>query len=159
MLIKASTMRFPRFMKRFKSPWFYWHTGQKRIALISLAMSGLVSGLVLILVAGCSAWSILLALLLDAAGLLVALVYVVVARWSIPAGFGLQAHIDTVVFELVLLPALVGFVLNRACAFLTARACGDPFAPPPACRAEDGTAPAPGTARAAPGKIQSCAPS
>ncbi|MBK1720442.1 hypothetical protein [Thiocystis violacea] len=114
-------------MKRFKSPWFYWHTGQTRIAMTSLAASGILSGLVLTVAAGCSAWAILLAVLFDSASLLLALVYLLALRWSIPEGLGVQAHADTLALEFLILPALVGLVLNRGCAFLVAKSLGYPF--------------------------------
>ncbi|MBK1717050.1 hypothetical protein [Thiocystis violacea] len=117
-------------MKRFKSHWFYWHTGQTQIALISLAASGLLSGLMLTLAAGWSPWSILLAVFFDVAGLCVALAYLLVLRWSVPEILGLQAPADAFVLEFLILPASVGFVLNRGCAYLVAKAFGYPFEAP-----------------------------
>lgn len=114
-------------MKRFKSHWFYWHIGETRIALTSLAASGVVSGLVLTLMVGCSVWAILLAVLFDSASLCLALMYFLVLRWSIPEGLGVQAHADTLALEFLILPALVGLVLNRGCAFLVAKTLGYPF--------------------------------
>ncbi|MBK1724422.1 hypothetical protein [Thiocystis violacea] len=114
-------------MQRFKSHWFYWHTGQTRIALTSLAVSGFVSGLVLTLAAGCSLWSILLAVLFDSASLFLALVYLCALRWSLPEALGVQAHADALAIEFLILPAMVGFLLNRGCAFLVAKTFGYSF--------------------------------
>ena len=116
-------------MQRFKSHWFYWHTGQKRIALTSMAASGLLSGLVLSLAVGCSLWAVLLAVLFDAAGLFLAVVYLFALRWYLPEGLGVQSHADTLAIQLLALPAIVGFLLNRGCAFMVAKRLGYRFEP------------------------------
>lgn len=113
-------------MRKFKSPWYYWHTGHKVIALSSLTLSTLILWAVLGS-AGFSPWGILLALLLDAAGFWLALLYLLVLRPYVPAFSSLQAQVDALIIYQFAIPMLLGFLLNRASSFLVARLSGYRF--------------------------------
>jgi len=114
-------------MRKFKSPWYYWHTGHKVIALSSLTLSTLILWAVLGVSAGFSPWGILLALLLDAAGFWLALLYLLVLRPYVPAFSGLQEQVDALIIYQFAVPMLLGFLLNRASSFLVARLSGYRF--------------------------------
>ncbi|HAO32574.1 MAG TPA: hypothetical protein PLP22_03955 [Candidatus Competibacter sp.] len=118
----------PSWLHRFKSPWFYWHTGYKAIAVSSMILSLLILWLGFAVVAGFSIWGVIVAVLLDALGLLLVVLYLGFFRAYIPDFIGLQTNADAFVIEQLLLPMLVGFFLTRAITFFVARARG--YSPP-----------------------------
>jgi len=66
-----------RFLKKFKSPWYYWHTGHKKIALLSMLLSAGILWICLGATVGFSMIGIILAILLDGIGLGLALLYLI----------------------------------------------------------------------------------
>ena len=113
-------------LERFRSPWFYWHTGRKRVAVASLIVSTLVMWTAFVLVAGFSLWSIIIAVLLDAVGFWLALAYLLFLRSHIPDFTGLQSTADFFVANQLIIPMLASFFATRAATFLVAKACGYP---------------------------------
>lgn len=109
-------------MARFKSPWFYWYTGRKGVAVASLIASALVMWAAFGLVAGFSLWSIIIAVVLDAVGFWIALLYLLFIRTYIPGLLGFQATADTFVVNQLALPLLLGFFVTRATTFFVAKA-------------------------------------
>ena len=123
-----------RLLRCFKSPWFYWHTGQRRIALFSWLGSGFLLWIGFVALAGFSIWGVVLALVLDAAGFWLALGYLVLLRPYLPAGLGLRGGADTFIAQQIVLPVLLGCLVTRTVTFLVANACGytaPPLLPPP----------------------------
>lgn len=114
-------------MKWFKSPWFYWHTGYPFIAITSVCLSALLMVAVFVAAAGFSVWGVIVAVLLDAVGLLLVALYLLFFRTHIPDFIGLQAGVDRFVVQQLLAPMLVGFFVTRAVTFFVAKARGYPF--------------------------------
>ena len=113
-------------LNRFKSPWFYWHTGYKAIAVSSVGLSALLMLVGFVVAAGVSAWGVVIAVLLDAVGLLLVVLYLLFLRAYIPDWIGLQANADTFILHQLLVPMLVGFFVTRAITFFVAKAFGHP---------------------------------
>jgi len=97
-------------MKILKSYWYYWHTGNKPVAVISMILSAAVTGVVLALSVGFSMWGIILAVLLDAVGFLVILIYVIV-RGYLPDLILEQA--DAFVLYQLVIPVCIAFLVGR----------------------------------------------
>lgn len=74
--------------------------------------------------AGFSVWAIMLALLLDAAGFWLALVYLLFVRSYLPAWAGLRDGVDAFIAWEVAVPILLGFFVSRLVSFGVAKACG-----------------------------------
>jgi len=110
-------------IKDFKSHWYYWHTGHKLIAILSMTMSALIMSILLAVTAGFSLWGILFAVLLDAAGFWLAIVYLLFVRYHINEFIGLQSRIDTLIITQLALPMLVGFFISRISSFSVAKIC------------------------------------
>ncbi|AFL72712.1 hypothetical protein Thivi_0658 [Thiocystis violascens DSM 198] len=104
----------------FKSHWYYWYTGRKSIAILSMIVSILVTTLCLTLALGCSIWGIVVAILLDSAGFWLTAVYVFVLRSSIPELA--QGQMDALIATHLVLPMLFGLFVTRASTFLVAKA-------------------------------------
>ncbi|MCB1921534.1 MAG: hypothetical protein KDJ28_16385 [Candidatus Competibacteraceae bacterium] len=111
-------------IKRFKSPWYYWYTGHLRIAVISLAVSTLVLGLVFGATVGFSMVGILLAVVLDTAGLALALLYVLVLRAALPEWMGLRDNADAWILSFIVWPFFLGVFVNRLVTFGVATISG-----------------------------------
>lgn len=109
-------------MYGFRSHWYYWYTGQKKVAVMSMALSFLCLTLLLTSFFSFSAWAVLLALLLDTAGLVVIAIYLVSLRSLIPEA--LLTQTDALVVHYFLVPICVTFVLSRLVTFLVAKALG-----------------------------------
>jgi hypothetical protein len=62
-------------MFKFKSPWFFWYTGNYGIAITSIVLSSVIMFILLVIGAGISMWGVITAILLDAVGLWIAVVY------------------------------------------------------------------------------------
>lgn len=116
------------FIKKFKSPWYYWHTGQKKIAVLSMLLSTGMLWIGLGATVGFSMGGILLAILLDGVGFGLALLYLIFLRAYIPEWIGLQGHVDAVVMNGLIGPLLVGFFVSRISSFVVA-GCNQSLAP------------------------------
>lgn len=114
-------------MGKFKSPWYYWHTGHKRIALASMAASALVSWVFLFAVSGFSLFAVLVAVLLDSADVFLALAYLFLLRGCV-LGF-LHSTADALVFQSLAVPLMVGFFVSRVSSYWVARRLGYDFGP------------------------------
>jgi hypothetical protein len=113
-------------MHRFKSHWFYWYTGHRMIAIISMLLNTLVMWLILVLGAGFSIWGVLIVMLLDMLGFWMGLIYLAL-RNNIAGWWGLQEKVDHLVLTQLLVPFVVSLVLNRLCSFLVAVCLGYKF--------------------------------
>lgn len=107
-------------MHWFRSHWYYWYTGRKKVALISLALSLLLLTLILNGFFSFSVWAILLALLLDAVGFIVIVIYLISLRAFIP--LALVEQTDALVLDYFVLPICIAFILSRFVTFLVAKA-------------------------------------
>jgi hypothetical protein len=107
-------------MQRFHSHWYYWYTGRKKVALISMGLNFLLLTLILNGLFSFSVWAICLALLLDAVGFIVIAIYMISLRAFIP--LALVEQTDTLVLNYFVLPICIAFVLSRFVTFLVARA-------------------------------------
>jgi hypothetical protein len=117
-------------IKRFKSPWYYWHTGHSRIAVISLGVSTLVLWLVFGATVGFSIVGILLAVVLDTAGFALALLYLVVLRATLPEWMGLRDNADVWILSFIVWPCFLSFFVNRLVTFGVAAVSGYTGYPP-----------------------------
>ncbi|HPE61908.1 MAG: hypothetical protein KDI15_13470 [Thiothrix sp.] len=109
-------------MKYFRSYWYYWYTGQPVVALVSMAGSFLLLFLGLVWLGGFSLWGVLLALVLDALGLVFVLIYVLVLRTFVPDLLVVQA--DFWVLNQFVLPAIAAFFVSRLVTGVVARLWG-----------------------------------
>ena len=75
-----------------------------------------------------SVWGIIIAVLLDAAGFWLAVVYLVFIRFNVTAWIGLQSSLDAWVVHHLVIPLLTGFLVTRIATALVARFCA--FRPP-----------------------------
>ena len=107
-------------MPWFPSYWYYWYTGKKKIAVISMVLNFILLTLILNGLFNLSVWSVLLALLLDAVGLLVIAIYCVSLRSFIPEALLMQT--DALVVHYFLIPICLALVLSRFVTFLVAKA-------------------------------------
>ncbi len=105
-------------MKIPKSYWYYWHTGNKFVAVISMILSAAVTGLVLALSIGFSIWGIILAVLLDSIGFLVVLIYVAV-RSDLPSLVLEQS--DAFMLNQFVVPLCIAFLVGRLITFWVAK--------------------------------------
>lgn len=115
---------YMKWLKKFKSHWYYWHTGHKKIAIISMIVSILAQGLLLALAGGFALGGILLAVLLDGVGFILAIFYLLFLRPYLPEWIGLQHSADVFLIQMVIVPMLIGFFLNRIASFFVAKLCG-----------------------------------
>lgn len=109
-------------MHWFPSHWYYWYTGKKKVAVISMALSFILLTLILNGLFNFSVWSVLLALLLDAVGLVVIAIYLISLRSFIPDALLIQT--DALVVHYFLVPICLALILNRFVTFLVAKAFG-----------------------------------
>ena len=113
-----------RFLKKFKSPWYYWHTGHKKIALLSMLLSTGILWICLGATVGFSIVGIILAILLDGIGLGLALLYLIFLRAYIPEWTSLQSNADAFVMNILIWPLLAGFFVSRISSFVVAKVGG-----------------------------------
>jgi len=113
-----------RFLKKFKSPWYYWHTGHKKIALLSMLLSTGILWICLGATVGFSMIGIILAILLDGIGLGLALLYLIFLRAYIPEWTSLQSNADAFVMNILIWPLLAGFFVSRISSFVVAKVGG-----------------------------------
>jgi len=113
-----------RFLKKFKSPWYYWHTGHKKIALLSMLLSAGILWICLGATVGFSMIGIILAILLDGIGLGLALLYLIFLRAYIPEWTSLQSNADAFVINILIWPLLAGFFVSRISSFVVAKVGG-----------------------------------
>jgi hypothetical protein len=111
-------------IKRFKSPWYYWHTGQTGIAVISLGVSTLLLWLLFLMTAGFSIIGILLAVVLDTVGLVLAILYLIVFRAYLPEWMGLREDADAWILAFIVWPFFLSFFVNRLVTFGVAAVSG-----------------------------------
>lgn len=123
-ILKRLAGRAWRTWRSYKSPWFYWHTGHRRIAVLGLLLSSVALWSGFVLLAGFSIWGVVLALVLDAAGFWLALAYLLFLRTYLPTWTGLRDSADAFIVEQLLVPVLLGFLVTRTITFLVAKACG-----------------------------------
>ena len=111
-------------MKYFKSPWFFWYTGHRFIAAFSMIFSITILWLMLAATEGFSVWALIIAVLLDAVGFWVALIYVVVLRNYVTLmpffQDSLQNFFDALVVNHLLIPVFLGFFSSRFASFVVA---------------------------------------
>lgn len=77
----------------------------------------------LVFTVGFSIWGIILAVLLDAVGFWLAIVYLFFVRYHITEFIGLQSSIDTLVVNQLVFPVLAGFFISRISSFFVAKIC------------------------------------
>ncbi|MFZ1386002.1 MAG: hypothetical protein WBP46_02240 [Thiolinea sp.] len=109
-------------MHWFRSHWYYWYTGKKKVAVLSMALSFLLLSLIFNGLFSFSVWAVLLALLLDAVGFVVIAIYFISLRSFIPEA--LLTQTDSLVVHYFVLPICIAFVLSRFVTFLVAKALG-----------------------------------
>lgn len=105
---------------KFKSHWYYWHTGRKSLAMMSMVVSIAAMTLCFVLAAGYSIWGVIVAVLLDGIGFWLTLIYVFAVRSYIPELA--QGQVDTLIATQLVLPMLLGFFISRISTYFVARA-------------------------------------
>jgi 4-hydroxybenzoate polyprenyltransferase len=95
--------------------------------VISLLASTFILWVSLWITAGFSIAGILLAVILDAIGFWLALIYLLVLRSYLPELISLKAAADVLMLKHFILPMLAGFFINRICSFVVAKICGYSF--------------------------------
>ncbi len=105
-------------MQILRSYWYYWHTGNKLVAVISMILTTLVLWLGLVLAAGLSIWGVILAVLLDSVGFWVIVIYAVALRHYLPSVLLEQS--DTLIQQQLILPMLASFLVGRIITFYVA---------------------------------------
>lgn len=112
-------------MKHFKSPWFFWYTGHKLIAVFSMLFSAGMLGFMLAATEGFSIWAIIIAVLLDAVGFWIALIYVLVLRNYVTLipffQDSVQNFFDALVMNHLVVPVFLGFFSSRLASFVVAK--------------------------------------
>ena len=111
-------------MNLFKNHWYYWYTGKKLIAVLSMMVSFLVMLAGLVFAAGFSIWGVIIAILLDATGFWLAIIYLVFLRYYIPEFTGLKNSADLLVAKQLVVPMLVSFFVTRISSFSVAKLFG-----------------------------------
>lgn len=103
----------------FKSYWYYWHTGQKLVALVSMILTALLVGAGMFWAVGFSLWGIILAVLLDTVGFFVAIIYALVLREYLPTMF--VPKVDELIIYQFVIPTIAVFILGRLVTFVVAK--------------------------------------
>jgi glucan phosphoethanolaminetransferase (alkaline phosphatase superfamily) len=106
-------------MQILRSYWYYWHTGNKLIAIISMILTTAALWLGLVIAAGLSIWGVILAVLLDTVGFWVVVIYAVALRNYLPSVLVEQG--DTLIQQQFLLPVLTAFLVGRIITFYVAK--------------------------------------
>ncbi len=114
-------------MKYFKSPWFFWYTGHRLIAAFSMLISTAMLWFVLAATEGFSIWAVIIAVLLDAVGFWIALIYFFVLRQyvnQIPFfQDSFQNFFDSLVLNHLAIPVIIAYFSSRLASFLVAKIC------------------------------------
>ncbi len=116
-----------RRLRRFRSHWFYWHTGHPWIAVLSMGASAIILWVILGFSTGFSLVGILAVVLLDSLGFWLAILYLLFFRSFLPEWSGLQGSTDAFVVHQWVVPLLIGVFLNRGVSFLVAKISGYSF--------------------------------
>lgn len=114
-------------MKKFRSPWYYWYTGHKEIAAISIIVSFLLMCFFLVVGAGFSFWSIIFAIILDATGFWLAIIYFLFLRYNLPDFLGITGAADKFIITQIIIPVIVTFLSGRLTTFFVAKSLGYSF--------------------------------
>jgi predicted neutral ceramidase superfamily lipid hydrolase len=94
-----------------KSYWYYWYTGSKTLAVISMVLTALLVDMGMFIAAGLSLWGVAIAVLLDSIGFWLAVIYALALRNYLPDM--LRADADTLVVSQFVIPLLATFVIGR----------------------------------------------
>jgi|TARA_B110000091_G_C13417425_1_gene310702 hypothetical protein len=113
-----------------KSHWYYWHTGNKITAVLSMIITSILVTGILIASVGFSIWGLILAVLMDAAGFMLAAIYLLIVRPYYPDLFYGQEEIDMLVVNFLLAPLIFSFFISRITTFYIAKKRGHLFALP-----------------------------
>lgn len=105
-------------MNILKSHWYYWYTGRKQVALISMALTAVLVGMGMFITIGFSLWGIIIAVLLDTIGLGLVIIYALVLRDYLPTV--LLADADTLVINQFVIPVIAVAVVGRLVTFIVA---------------------------------------
>lgn len=106
-------------MYRFRSYWYYWYTGHKTIAVISMILTAMVLTLGLLVNAQFALWAIITAVLLDILGIWLLILYVLIIRAQIPVLMLAQA--DHWVLHQLMIPVLIAFFVGRFVTYIVAK--------------------------------------
>ncbi|MBK8453906.1 MAG: hypothetical protein WAQ53_04480 [Thiofilum sp.] len=110
-------------MYRFRSYWYYWYTGHKTIAVISMILTAMVLTLGLLVNAQFALWAIITAVLLDILGIWLLILYVLIIRAQIPALMLalMLAQADQWVIHQLMIPVLIAFFVGRFVTYIVAK--------------------------------------
>ncbi|MGB5598065.1 MAG: hypothetical protein WBM66_05045, partial [Thiothrix litoralis] len=106
-----------------KSYWYYWHTGNKSVAITSMTLSTAVTWLVLAISAGFSIWGIILAVLLDTLGFWIVVTYLAL-RSYLPSSYlpkFLMEEGDKLIMNQFVIPVCIALVVGRLITLLVAK--------------------------------------
>lgn len=106
-------------MPFLKSYWYYWYTGHKLIAVISMILTALVLSLGLLINAHFSVWGILTAVLLDLLGVWLVILYYLAIRAELPSLLLEQA--DYWVNYQLIVPVIIAFFVGRFVTYIVAK--------------------------------------
>jgi len=110
------------FLANLKSPWYHWYQGRRLVALAGMGLGLGVTGLFVTLTAGFGLFPLVLMLALDHVLIVLIALYVLV-RFSLP-GYLPLAFVDWFLVKQVLLIALPGILITRACTLGVATLAG-----------------------------------
>lgn len=116
-----------KFITSFKSPQFYWHTGYRKISIISIILSFLISFLFLTISSKGSVYIILISIFLDSFGLVALSAYYFFIKSYVPTFFGIAAFIDNFFASHLIKPIIYGFIITRIITRITADRFGYEF--------------------------------
>ena len=120
-------------MKYFKNHWYYWYTGHKLIAIISVILSTVTMWLLLVVSSGFYIWGIIIAVVLDVNSFFLVLIYFVALRSHIPEvipdfthipesmKFHLRDTADALIEKQFIFPIIVAFFVSRLSTFCVAK--------------------------------------
>jgi hypothetical protein len=115
-------------MKNFKNHWYYWHTGNKLIAVTSVILSTVTMWLLLVVSAGFSVWGIIIAVILDVNSFLLVLIYFLALRPHIPdvpdyypSYLHFREKADEFIEKQFVLPIVAAFFVSRLSTFFVAK--------------------------------------
>jgi hypothetical protein len=110
------------FLANLKSPWYHWYQGRRLVALAGMGLGLGVTGLFVTLTAGFGLFPLVLMLALDHVLIVLIALYVLV-RFSLP-GYLPLAFVDWFLVKQVMLIALPGILITRACTLGVATLAG-----------------------------------
>lgn len=112
------------YSKKYKSHWYYWYTGQKITAALSMVISALIVWGVLFFIVGFSLPLVSLIVVLDAIGFWLVILYFFILRPYFPEFANIQDHVDSFVIYNLLATLLMSIFVNRVVTFLVAKRLG-----------------------------------